>query len=110
MNMQLSRSKPAPGKERSQAVIDEAVRRHLEDGEAVPVLCKYYGISRAGFYNWVNKYKERVLDASRKEGMTPAALKSSEKQELVIEVQSLRLENKRLRDRLVQMMLKYGHD
>lgn len=96
--------------QRTQETIDEAVKRHLEGKEQVTTLCKYYGVSKAGFYLWVKNYKDRVMAQSRRVGMSPEGLEKAERSELVVQVQTLQAENRKLRDRLVSLMMKYGDE
>lgn len=99
---------PAKGQHgpRSQEQIDKAVRRHLEGRESVVALCREYKISRAGFYLWVKKYKEEIMRRSMRAGMKPQDVERSDKAELIAEIESLRQENRKLRDRLVAEMMK----
>lgn len=92
---------------RTQATIDEAVKRYM-GGEQVSTLAKYYKVSRAGFYLWVRKYKEETLERSKKSGMTPHDAELSDKRTLVSEIQALKLENHKLRDKVVALMIKAG--
>lgn len=104
---QVGRGRPA---QRTQETIDEAVKRHLEGKEQVTTLCKYYGVSKAGFYLWVTNYKNRVLEQSKRSGMTTEGIEKAERSELVVQVAQLQAENRKLRDRLVSLMMKYGDD
>lgn len=99
---------PIKGKAtRPQATIDEAVRRFMA-GEQAVTLAKYYKISKPGFYLWVKKYKEQLLEKSKRQGMTPHDAEVSDKRTLIAEVQSLKLENHKLRDKVVALMIKAG--
>lgn len=93
---------------RPQHEIDQAVKRFLDGGEQAVVLAKLYKISKAGFYLWVKKYKQDLLDKSRRAGLSPDQVQSSDKRTLVTEVEQLRLENRKLRDKVVSLMIKAG--
>jgi transposase len=93
---------------RPQHVIDEAVKRHVDNGEQAAVLAKLYKVSKAGFYLWVKKYKQDLLDKSKRSGMSQADAKTADKQALIIEVQALKLENRKLRDKVLDYMMKVG--
>lgn len=92
---------------RPQHVIDEAVKRFM-DGEQATVLAKLYKISKAGFYLWVKKYKQDLLENSKRAGMSASDVALSDKRTLVTEVEQLRLENRKLRDKVVSLMMKSG--
>lgn len=87
-----------------QKAIDKAVARYL-GGESVIALAKEYKISRAMFYLWAKKYKRNVLEqAARKDIVSPPA----DKRALSTQIQLLRLENARLGNKVVALMLKLG--
>lgn len=92
---------------RPQHEIDTAVKRFL-DGESAAVLAKLYKISKAGFYLWVKRYKANILETSKRSGMNPRDVEISDKRTLVTEVEALRLENRKLRDKVVSLMMKAG--
>lgn len=92
---------------RPQHVIDEAVRRHMA-GESAAVLAKFYKISKPGFYLWVKKYKEQLLAQNAREGLTPKEAELTDKRVLIAENQALKLEVRKLRDKVVSMMIKAG--
>ena len=94
-----------------QHVIDEAVKRYLA-GEQVAVLAKYYKISKPGFYLWVAKYKkEHASTPSTKtigfDGYKDLS-KVTDKATLLAEINMLRDENRKLRDRLLTSMIRSG--
>lgn len=91
-----------------QHVIEQAVRRHMQDNEPVSTLMKEYKVSKAGFYNWVAAYKTRILEQSRRAGMTPKDIDKSDKLNLMAELEAIKLENQKLRNRLVSILIKYG--
>jgi len=80
--------------------IEEAVKRYLA-GENVNVLCKYYKVSRAGFYLWAKNYKKNAEKRARI-GTGP----SSDLIELKEENASLRLQVRELREMLLSKMIK----
>ena len=63
-------------------------------------------MSRATFYNWIAAYKQDILERSQREGMKPEDLERKAKADLIAEVEALRLENRKLRDRLVAEMMR----
>jgi hypothetical protein len=89
-----------------QAAIDKLVRRHLEGNESVAALAKEGGVGRAGFYLWVKDYKEQVMRRAMRSDMSPQELEKRAKADLIAEIESLRVENRKLRDRLVAEMMK----
>ena len=89
----------------SPKIIAQAVKRHIEGGENAEALAKEFEVSRASIYGWVAKYKKGVLDRSRRAGMTPVDADRADKAELIAHVEALELENKRLRDKLINMLL-----
>jgi hypothetical protein len=91
-----------------QHVIDEAVKRYMDGRESVRVLAKFYKISKAGFYLWVAKYKKQLVETSKRSGMSPADADRADKRTLATEIEQLRLENRKLRDRVVSLMIKSG--
>lgn len=93
---------------RPQAEIDQAVKRFLNREASAVSLAKQYKISKAGFYLWVKKYKQGLLEASKRSGMTPASVEKSDKQTLIAEVQQLKLENRKLRDKVLDYMIRVG--
>ena len=64
-------------------------------------------ISRAGFYNWVTAYKAAVVKRSDRGDLTPAELERTAKADLIAEIEALRTENRKLRDRLVAEMMRH---
>jgi transposase-like protein len=91
-----------------QKIIAQAVKRHVEGGENADALAKEYEVSRASIYGWVAKYKQDVLDRSRRDGMHPLDADRADKAELIAQIEALELENKRLRDRIIDMLLQTG--
>lgn len=99
---------PAKGNtKRPQHEIDAAVKRYLA-GEPVSVLSKYYRVSRPGFYLWIAKYKEDLLKKASKENMSPKDAATSDKRVLMTENEALRAEVRKLRDKVIDMMVKSG--
>lgn len=92
---------------RPQHVIEEAVKRYMA-GEQVSVLSKYYKVSKPGFYLWVAKHKQAMLDKASTQAMTPKDAAIADKRTLLIEVEQLRQENRKLRDKLLTEMMKAG--
>jgi hypothetical protein len=92
---------------RPQHQIDEAVKRYM-DGEAVTTLAKYYKISRPAFYLWIQKAKNRMLETNARADLTPKEAELADKRVLATKLEQLQIENRKLRDKVVSMMVKYG--
>lgn len=92
---------------RPQHVIEQAVKRFMA-GEQAVALAKEYKISKPGFYLWVSKYKRELLEKSKTVNMTPKDAATADKRTLLIEIDSLKLENRKLRDKVLDMMVKAG--
>lgn len=98
---------PAKNKtSRPQHEIDRFVWRHLRGGEPVISLAKEAKISKPGFYLWERKFKQSLLDGSRKIEMSPQAKEASELLTLRLEIQRLNQENASLRNKVVDFMIK----
>ncbi len=87
--------------------MERAAKRHM-GGEQAEALAKEFKVSRATIFNWSMRYKEQVLEQARREGINPKELERQDKATLVAKVQSLELENRRLRDKVVALLLKSG--
>jgi transposase len=94
---------------RPQHVIDKAVKRHLE-GESGVALAKEHKVSPAGFYLWVKKYKEALLEKSKRNDMSPQDAETADKRALIAEIQALKLENRKLRELAMNALLKISSD
>jgi transposase len=94
-------------KKLTQKEVDGFVKRYM-DGEPVDGLAKEAGRARASFYLWVKKYKEELLEKSDRTGMSEKELEKSDKSKLIAQVQALKLENAKLRNKLVSLMIKAG--
>ena len=90
-----------------QDVIDTAVKRYF-DGESAAVLAKYYGMSKPGFYLWVKKARDAILEKSMRVDMTPQAKETAELRDLMLQVQAERAENLKLKRLCCELMLKVG--
>lgn len=91
-----------------QHLIDEAVKRHMHNDEPVSKLSKHYKISRAQMYNWIKAAKIQILEQSRKGNLSPAQAELSDKRVLIAENEALKMEVRKLRDKVVTMMIKLG--
>jgi transposase len=91
-----------------QRKIDEFIKRHLEGGEGVRPLAKAYKISVATGYLWLQRHRQKMLDKSFAAEMSPAALEKVAKSALVAELRALKLENAKLRNKIVSLMIKAG--
>ena len=99
---------PTKGKtSRPQHVIDKYVKRYLAGEQAVS-LAREAGISKPGFYLWVQKHKKQLLEQSNVKNMTPADAAIADKRTILLELDQLRLENRKLREKVVSMMIKSG--
>ncbi len=92
---------------RPQHLIDKYVKRYMT-GEQATALAKEAGVSKPGFYLWVKKHKEQILENSKKVNMTPADAAIADKRTILVELEQLRLENRKLREKVVAMMIKSG--
>jgi transposase-like protein len=91
---------------RPQHIRDEAVIRHLEGQETVKSLCKSFKVSRATMYNWIEGYKRDIVEAAKRQGVAPRDLDRTAKFELVAQLEVLQTENRKLRDLIVDLMVK----
>lgn len=99
---------PTKGKtKRPQHIIDQAVKRYMA-GEQAVALAKEYKISKPGFYLWVARHKAEILEQAKKQDMTPKDAAIADKRTLLVELEQLRLENRKLREKVVAMMIKSG--
>lgn len=89
-------------------VIIKALTRHLEGSAAVVDITRDLGVSRATFYNWQKAYKADLIEQSKEGRIAPSSIVKSSQLALIAELQSLRLENRRLRDKLITYMVKAG--
>jgi transposase len=83
------------------------IQRHY-DGEPVDALAKEYKISRATGYFWLMKHRTELLAANKDKDASPETLAKESKAVLVAEIQALKLENQKLRNRLVSLMVETG--
>ncbi len=88
-----------------QHIIEKAVNRYLQ-GESAGTLAKEYKISRPGFYLWVNKYKEQLVEAAKRANVSAPNIDKAQKVDLVVENSALRGEVDRLKQKLFELMLK----
>ncbi len=100
---------PVAGKtETSQHLIDKAVENYLKETESVQAISKRLRVCRATVYTWIKKVKKAKLEIIKKSGMTPAAVEKADKRDLALENESLKAEVKKLRDKVLDLMLKCG--
>lgn len=90
-----------------QHVKDKVVKRFFA-GEQATALAKEYKVSKPGLYQWAAKAKKDLLEQSKQANMTPEDIEKSSKKVMAIELEQLRLENRKLRDRILAMMIKSG--
>lgn len=84
------------------------IKRAIEGGESVTALAKEYKISRATGYIWLRRHREEAIAQSMKAGMSAKSRDKAEKMTLRAEVQALKRENAKLRDKVVSLMIKAG--
>lgn len=84
--------------------IQKAVKRYLE-GEQVIALAKEYKVSRPGFYLWIKKYKEDMIEEAKHKNMSAPSLDKAEKVNLVVENNAMKGEIQRLKQKLFELML-----
>jgi transposase-like protein len=88
--------------------VEKAVRRHLEGNEPIADLAKELKVSRQTLYSWVDAYKKRAMESIDRIGKSKAELDKVDKAQLIAQNETLQTENRKLRDRLVNLMMKYG--
>lgn len=93
---------------RPQHVRDDFIKRHFQGGESIATLVKAFKISRATGHNWANDYKRDLARAAISHGSDPKDVDRVAKQELVAQNEMLRAEIRKLRDRLVDLMVKHN--
>ena len=87
--------------------VAKAVKRRLA-GESADTLAKEYKVSRATLYNWTAAYKRQLLEQSTIADMSPREAETADKRVLMAENEALKLEVRKLRDKVVAMMIKAG--
>ena len=92
---------------RPQNVIDKAVKRHMA-GESAVDLATEYKVARATLYNWLASYKRELLEQASLKGAARHDPELASKQALIAEIQALKLENAKLRNKMVSLMLAAG--
>jgi len=91
-----------------QKEIDKAIKRHLEENTPVAQLAKELKVTRQTIYSWVENYKRKVMERMERAGQSPAELEKIAKSELVAQIKALQSENRKLREKVLAMMMKYG--
>jgi transposase len=94
-------------KQHTSAQVEGFVKRYMA-GEPVETLIKDADRSRAAFYLWVNKYKTDMLEQSRRGEMSDKELEKVDKSKLIAQLQALKLENTKLRNKVVSLMIRAG--
>jgi hypothetical protein len=92
---------------RSQKEIDSAIKRYLA-GESVNGLSKEYRISRAGMYLWLKKAKAEATQVKHVREVGKRGVEQEVRINKDLRLKQLEEENKKLKDRLFQLMNKYG--
>jgi transposase-like protein len=88
-------------------VIAKTVERYKK-GERVVALAKELKVSEAIVYRWIDQAKRADLERIGRQGMTPQAVEKADKRDLALQVKELKAENNKLRNRVLELMLKYG--
>lgn len=91
-----------------QKLIEKAVRRHLEGGELGVDLAKEYKVSSSTFYLWLKNYKKAFLKRSMDSEMKPRDIATVDKNQLLAEIQALKAENRMLRNKITDLLIKCG--
>lgn len=84
--------------------IKEAVKRYLAREGSVEELAKEYKVSRPGFYLWIKRYKEDLVAQAKRAGMSAESIEASDKVNLAIENQAMKVEITRLKQKLFELM------
>lgn len=92
----------------TQEDIEQAVRRYLDKGESVGVLAKYYKVSQPAVYKWISAYKEAQVAKAKTAGMDGASIERATSRDAAFVIEELKKENRKLRDRLLDLMIKTG--
>ena len=85
-----------------------AGKRHLEGDELVVNLAKELKVSRQTFYSWIEAYKKQAMANIDRVGKSKCELEKIDKAQLIAQNEMLQTENRKLRDRLVNLMIKFG--
>lgn len=88
-----------------QEKIERAVKRYLQ-GEPATKVAKDMGISRPGFYAWINKYKAEQIKQARDANLSADTIDKFAKVDLTIENQELKKQVMKLKQQLFELMLK----
>lgn len=91
----------------SPKVVRSFVKRHME-GESVVALSREFKISRATGYNWIERNRAALIAADVASDAAPGDVDRRDKVALLAENHTLILENKRLRARLFEYLVKHG--
>ena len=85
------------------------IRHAQEVTKNVAKTCRYYGISRSAFYEWLKRYKEEGIEGLKDKSRKPHTSPRSTKVEVVGKIVYLR-ENYHFGPFKIQMYLKRYHD
>ena len=85
--------------------IEKAVKAHLEDDKPVADIAAALKVTRQSVYTWVADYKDKIFKKAQIAGMTPDSIEKAERSEMLVMIAQLQAENRKLKDKLVEMMM-----
>ena len=85
--------------------VEKAVKAHLEANKPVADIAAELKVTRQSVYTWVADYKDKIFKKAQNAGMTPEGLEKAERSEMLVMIAQLQAENRKLKDKLVEMMM-----
>jgi transposase-like protein len=104
--VQLTTAMPPTRPLRPQHEIDAAVRRYMQ-GESAASLARQYKISRAGMYLWIKKAREGAAQQARMREIGAEGISRETRINKDLRIRQLENENRELKQRLFDLMLKH---
>jgi predicted DNA-binding protein YlxM (UPF0122 family) len=92
---------------RPQHVIDEAFKRYLS-GERAVALAKEYKISKPGIYLWIQKGKKMMIENAKRADMSQSDKEAADMLRLRGELDEEKRINARLKNKLIDLMVRAG--
>jgi transposase-like protein len=92
---------------RTEEEINRAVKRAMT-GEAVVTIAKEYKVSRAALYQWIAKARDRAATAARDREIGPNGRATEDRISKELRLKALEHENKQLKQKLFDLMLKHN--